>query len=128
MRLSVRFRFFDDLDGWSRVEDELGRLKVWALGVACSRVEVNSFVTRGRNALVTSVGRGAVSMSSSSSSEVSEERSDSSSTRSLARLRSGETGPASSLSTSSVESAIEDNGVKERDRSSIATCSGLMAG
>ena len=57
--------------------------------------------------------------SSSSSEEVSGDRSDSSSRRSLAKLRSGVTEPASSLSTSSVESAIEDNGVKERDRSWI---------
>lgn len=67
-------------------------------------------------------------MSSSSSEEVNGERSDSSSVRSLARLRSGEIGPVSSLSTSSVESEIEDNGVKERDRSCIGVCSGPMAG
>ena len=128
MKLSVRFRF-DTLDGWSTGEDGPGRLSVGVLGVACPTVDMNAFAPRGRNVLVSLIARGVVSISSiSSSEEVSGERSDSSSARSLSRLHSGVTAPVNSLSTSSVESEIEDNGVKERDRSWIAACGGPMMG
>lgn len=76
--LSTRFRFFEVLDDWFADDDGPGRLNVWALGVACTTVGVDTFVPRGRNVLFPKTGRGVVSMSSSSSSEeVSGERSDS---------------------------------------------------
>lgn len=129
MGLSLRFRFFDVLGGWSSEEDVPGWLNIWVLAVACSTVEVCAFVPRGRRVLLPTKRRGVVLVSSASSSEeVSGERSDSSSAWPLDRLRSGVTGPVNSLSTSSVESAIEDSGVKERDRSWIATCEGSMVG
>jgi len=128
VRLSTRFRFLDTFDDRSTEEDGPGQLSVLALGVACSKVEVDALAPRGRNVLLVSRGRGVVSISSCSSSEVSGERSDSSSTRQLNGLRSGVTEPANSLSTSSVESAIEDSGVKERDESRIAAYEEPMAG
>jgi hypothetical protein len=128
-RVSVRFRFFDALDGWSTEEDGPGLLNARVFGVVCSVVRVGTFMPRGRNVLSNLKTRGVISISSASSSEeVSGERSDSSSTRPLPVLRSGVTEPVNSLSTSSIESAIDDRGVKDRDISWIAACGGLMVG
>ena len=128
-RVSVRFRFFDALDGWSAEEDGPGLLNARVFGVVCSVVGVGTFMPRGRNVLSNLKTRGVVSISSASSSEeVSGERSDSSSTRPLPGLRSGVTEPVNNLSTSSVESAIDDSGVKDRDISWIAACGGLIVG
>ena len=107
MRFSVRFRFLDAIDGWAVEGGRTRGLKAQGAGAACSTVEVYPFVTRGSNVLPTLVGCG-VTLICSSSEEVSGDRSDSSS------VGSGLPGPANSLSTSSLESAAEGNGVNER--------------
>lgn len=78
MGLSERLRFLEALDGWSTVEGGLGRLIASGLEVEGSAVEVENLATRGRRVLPPLIGRRV--SSSSSSEEVSGERSYSSST------------------------------------------------